>query len=110
MKKENEMDKSKSNILDYFKELNVTAGNKHEEKNFDNYILSTIMITTIFNSINEYSIYMLCLEKENKVIYSNLFEKSFADIEEAIDYYNNLKSKMYLYEDKDIKELVSTLQ
>lgn len=109
MKKVNATVSARSNILDYLKKLNVASSNRHEEKYFNNYILSTVMITITFNSSNEYSVYMLCQEKKNKLIYENLFENNFTDNREATNYYNNLKHKMNLYNEKDIKNLITTL-
>jgi len=107
MKYEKENVESKK-ILDYLKTLDVKASNKHEEKEYDNYILSTVMITTTLNS-DEYTVYMICQIKETNMIYGELLTKSFTDENLAEKYYNDLKVKMNSFSEEDINNLITTL-
>lgn len=96
----------KNNILNYLKSLNVSSSNKHEEREIKDYFLSVVMITTTLNSDNEHTVYLVCQDKKNNSIYGNLLINTFTDDQDAINYYNELKSKMNSFKDADVKALL----
>ena len=101
---------TKENGIEYLKSIDVSANNIHEEYEFDNYIVSIVMVSinsTTMNSNNEeYEIYSLCQDKKSNKIYGKFFKKAFINKKDADNYYKELRMKVKNYNDEDIKFLV----
>ena len=101
---------SKGKNLEYLKSINVNSSNKHEEIEFEDYIASVVMITTISTTLNssddEYEIYLLFQDKKNDRIYGKIFDKIFTSKNEANDYYNELIRKTKSLTNKEILNLI----
>ena len=68
---------TKANSIEYLKSIDVKANNIQEEYEFDNYIVSIVMVsinsTTINSNDEEYEIYSLCQDKKSNKIYGKFF-------------------------------------
>ena len=101
---------TKVNSIEYLKRIDVKANNIHDEYEFDNYIVSIVMVsinsTTINSNDEEYEIYSLCQDKKSNKIYGKFFKKVFINKNDADNYYNELKNRVENYTDEDINSLV----
>ena len=103
--------KSKSPTIEYLKSIEINSTSRHEEKEFDNYIVSVVLITTDTTTLNsftkDYEVYLVVVDKTNETSQGNLLLKEFASYDNAISYYNELKSKIDNYSENDIKLLTN---
>ena len=103
--------KSKSPTIEYLKSIDINSTNKHEEKEFDNYIVSVVLITTDTTTLNsftkDYEVYLVVVDKTNEILHGNLLLKEFGSYDKAISYYNELKSKIDNCSENDIKLLAN---
>lgn len=103
--------KSKSPTIEYLKSIEINFANRHEEKEFDNYIVSVVLIatnTTTLNSFeNDYEVYLVIIDKTNETLHGHLLLKKFDNYNKAISYYNELKFKIDNSSENDIKLLTN---
>ena len=101
---------TKENGIEYLKSIDVKANNIHDEYEFDNYIVSIVMVsvnsTTLNSNNEEYEIYSLCQDKKSNKIYGKFFKKAFINKKDADNYYNELKKRVENYTDGDINSLI----
>ena len=101
---------TKANNIEYLKSIDVNANNIHDEYEFDNYIVSIVMVsvnsTTINSSDEDYEVYSLCQDKKSNKIYGKFFRKVFINKNDANNYYKELRMKVKNYNDEDINSLI----
>lgn len=101
---------SKGSMLEYLKSIDVNSNNKHEEIELSNYIVSIVMITisskTLNSSEEEFNIYVLFQDKKDNKIYGKFFDKEFTSDIEANKYFVDLKSKVNLFTDNEIFNII----
>lgn len=100
----------KNKILEYLKSINVDANNTHIDIELDSMLISIVklssVITTLSNQTTNYSICLVCVDKENNIIYDDIFKKEFQNEEEADTYKEELVNKVNNTDEKELKNLI----
>lgn len=110
MKVVNKNVESKGKILEYLKNINVDSSNIHEDFDFDNYIVSIVMITINATTSNcsedDYYVYILIQDKKDDKILGKYLNNKFVTEHSANAYYNELKDKIKSFSNKDLEEFL----
>lgn len=102
--------KSKNEILEYLKSIEVSSDNKHEEKDIGNYIVSVVLVSMMTSTLNsskdDYNVYIAVADKLNNKVYGNILIKDFNEYNNADSYYNELRDKVNKFCENDIEKLI----
>lgn len=102
--------RSKSKILEYLKSIKVDSSNTHIEIELDSMLISVVKIssvtTTLDNQKEDYSVSLVCIDKDNDMIYDNVFLKEFNNQEQAEKYFNELLNKVKNTNETELKNLI----
>jgi len=102
--------RSKNKILEYLKSISVDANNTHIDIELDSMLISIVKLSSVITTLSEhttnYSICLVCVDKENNIIYDDIFKKEFKNEEEADAYVNELINKVNNTNEKELKNLI----
>lgn len=100
----------KNNILEYLKNFDITSNNVHKEKEFNNYIISVVMISNdvIKDKLKttDYEVYLVIQDKKDNSIYNNVNIKKFNNNVDASSYYDELYEQISTMKESNIISLL----
>ena len=101
---------TKANNIEYLKSIDVNANNIHDEYEFDNYIVSIVMVsvnsTTINSSDEDYEVYSEELQKLSDVLLRMEVKNYNDENKNSLIQWNFLSIKEIIVKKKKKKEII----
>lgn len=108
----NENVRSKNKILEYLKSINVDANNTRFDIELDSMLISVVKLSSVISTLSKqttnYSICLVCVEKDNNIIYDDILKKEFENEQEADAYLNELINMINNTNEKELKNLIKS--